>query len=199
MSLNPPNVKDINAQIIATVEFQISQVIPLFPKAFVRVLAKALAGVIVLLYKYAGFIFLQMFVTTASGKPTTINGVTRTPLHEWGTLVGVGLPVAVSADYGVTYLSVGPVYLDAAEITIPVVAAAVQSGNTGAGVIGNLDDGAIVSFANPHPGILQDTIVASTTATGADAEAEENYRQRVIDRFQKRPQGGALADYEAWA
>ena len=40
--------------------------------------------------------------------------------------------------------------------------------------------------------------MASQTVTGADGESTEAYRQRIIDRFQKRPQGGAYADYEQW-
>jgi hypothetical protein len=41
--------------------------------------------------------------------------------------------------------------------------------------------------------------VSAQTVTGANAEDTEVYRQRVLDRFQKRPQGGAYADYQQWA
>ena len=34
--------------------------------------------------------------------------------------------------------------------------------------------------------------------TGANAELTEDYRRRVVLRFQRRPQGGALADYQTW-
>jgi hypothetical protein len=44
----------------------------------------------------------------------------------------------------------------------------------------------------------RNAIVDSQVVTGADAESTEAYRQRIIDRFQKRPQGGAYADYEQW-
>ena len=92
MSLTTPTTKQISDNIISQIEATISQSVPLLPKAFIRVLAKALAGVVTILYKYAGFIFLQMFVRYASFSETTINGKTLTPLVEWGRLIGVGDP-----------------------------------------------------------------------------------------------------------
>lgn len=224
MSLQAVSAADIRAQIVASVELEIGQAVPLLPKAFVRVLAAAFAGVLVLLYKYCGWIFLQLFVTSASAKATTINGVTITPLNEWGELVGVGLPVAavaaelevevtvtsgagtinantqfVSQDNGVTYLATAAVPYAVGTVVVPVQASGDQEGTAGAGSIGNLDVGALMYFAAPIPGVNQAAVVSSTLVQGADAEETEEYRQRVLDRFQKQPQGGALADYEAWA
>jgi hypothetical protein len=96
MSLQTPTTKEISESIIAQLEASLNQSIPLLPKSFLRVLAKTLAGVFVLLYKYAGFMFLQMFVQTASAKQTTVNGKTFTPLTQWGRLIGVGDPVFLS-------------------------------------------------------------------------------------------------------
>lgn len=186
-------------------------------------LAKALAGVFVLLYKYAGFMFLQLFVRTASYADTEVNGVTVNPLREWGDLVGVPdrapatqaelravvtvedqtgfLPSntqLVGRDNGVTYLTLGSVALTASTVQVIVRAVSDQAGGGGAGTIGNLDPGAELSFANPLAQVARTAVVDSQTVTGADAEAIEAYRRRIIDRFQKRPQGGAYADYEQW-
>lgn len=223
MSLQTPTTKEISDNIIAQLEASLNQTIPLLPKSFLRVLAKALAGVFVLLYKYGGFMFLQMFVSTASAKETTVNGIVLTPLTEWGRLIGVGDPVSatnaelliditvetqtgvlpsgsqlVSTDNGVTYITIGAVTLDAAVVQAPVRAASDQAGGGGEGAIGNLDPGATISFANPLANVSRNALVVSQTVTGANAESTEAYRQRVIDRFQKRPQGGAYADYEIW-
>ncbi len=223
MALDTPTTKEVNDTIIAQLEASLAQTIPLLPKAFLRVLAKTLAAVFIILYKYAGFIFLQMFVKTASFQETTINGRTVIPLVEWGRLIGVGDPASaasaqltiditvtdqvgslpsgtqlVNAGNGVTYITIGQVLLNAATVQAQVAAAADQSGGNGSGVIGNLDPGAILSFANPLANVARDTVVASQDVTGANGESEEAYRQRVVDRFQKRPQGGALADYEIW-
>jgi len=61
MSLVTPTTKELSDNIIAQLEATLNQTIPLLPRAFNRVLAKALAAVFILLYKYGGFIFLQIF------------------------------------------------------------------------------------------------------------------------------------------
>lgn len=223
MSLTTPTTKEISDNIIAQLEASLNQAIPLLPKSFLRVLSKALAGVFVLLYKYGGSIFLNLFVQTASAKDTTILGTTVNPLTFWGGLIGVGDPVPatnaellinitvevqsgtlpsgtqlLNSDNGVTYLTIGAVLLDAPTVQATIRAASDQAGGGGAGAIGNLDPGAVVSFANPLANVARNAIVDSQTVTGANAEATEVYRQRVIDKFQKRPQGGAYADYEIW-
>ena len=224
MSLQTPTTAEISANIIAQLEATLNQTIPLLPKSFLRVLAKTLAAVFILLYKYGGFTFLQIFVSTASINETTVNGVSVSPLIAWGRLIGVGDPTAatqaelliditvenqvgslpsgtqlINADNGVTYITIGEILLDAATVQGTIRAASDQSGGGGAGAIGNLEPADIVSFANPLANVARDAVVDSQVVTGADGEATEVYRQRIIDRFQKRPQGGAYADYEIWA
>ena len=53
MSLSTPTTQEVGDNIIAQLEASLNQSIPLLPKAFVRVLAKALAGVFILLYKFS--------------------------------------------------------------------------------------------------------------------------------------------------
>lgn len=223
MSLSTPTTKETADLIIAQLETTLGQTIPFLPKSFLRVLAKTLSGVFVLLYKYAGFMFLQMFVSTASFKGTTINGRTLRPLVEWGRLLGVGDPTAatraellieiavenqtgtlpagaqlVGPDNGVTYVTLSSIALDAATKQAIVRAVSDQGGTGGAGVIGNLDPGAVVSFANPIANVSRNATVVSQSVTAANAETEAAYRQRVVTRFQAVPQGGAYADYTIW-
>ena len=224
MSLSTPTTKEISDNIIAQLESVLNQTIPLLPKSFLRVLSKALAAVFVLLYKYCGFIFLQMFVSTASIKDTLINGVVVSPLKAWGRLIGVGDPVPatqaelnititvenqvgslpagstqfINSSNGVTYSLKTEVLLDAATVPAVIIAVSDQVDGGGAGAIGNLQPGDIVSFANPLANVASDAVVDSQAVTGANAESTEAYRQRVVDRFKKTPQGGAYADYEQW-
>lgn len=223
MSPNTPTTKEIADNIIAQLEASLGQQIPVLAKAFLRVLSKVLAGLFILLYKYGGFMFLQIFVNTASYGDTTVNGKTVNPLIAWGRLIGVGDPVAatsaellvdvtvelqsgqlpsgtqlVNSNNGVTYLTLGAVLLNSPTVQVSVVAASDQTGGDGSGAIGNLDPGDPLSFANPLANVSRAAVVVSQTVTGANAESEAAYRQRVLDRFQKRPQGGAYADYEIW-
>ena len=223
MSLQTPTTAEISANIIAQLETTLNQTIPLLPKSFLRVLSKALGAVFILLYKYAGFTLLQQFVATASIKETIVNGRAVKPLIEWGRLIGVGDPTAatraelliditvenqtgslpsgsqlINSDNGVTYITIGSVALDAATVQATIRAVSDQTGGGGAGAIGNLEPADIVSFANPLPNVARDAVVDSQVVTGADAESTAVYRQRIVDRFQVRPQGGAYADYRIW-
>lgn len=216
--------KEISDNIINQLQAALNQSIPLLPKSFNRVLSKAIAAVLVTLFKYADWLGLQQLVATASGQETTLLGKKVTPLVFWGELIGVGRPTEatraeivvdvtvlnqtgelpsgqqlVGKSNGVTYLSITSVELNAPTVQIVARAVSDQSGGGGRGSVGNLTDGAAVSFANPIDNVRRDATVAGQSVTGADAEAVEVYRQRVIDRFQKRPQGGAYADYQQWA
>ncbi len=223
MATQTPTTQELSAAIVGQIEAQIGQTVPLLPKSFIRVLAKVLAAVFITLYKYIGFIGLQLFVRTASGAATVINGKTITPLIEWGRLIGIGDPLKATAAEltidvtvenqtgslpsgsqllgeinGVTYLTIGAVLLNAPVVSVSVRAAADPNGSGGVGEIGNLDPGAVLNFANPLANVARATVVTAQTVTGADAETIDSYRQRVIDRFQRRPQGGAYADYAIW-
>lgn len=223
MATQTPTTQELSNTIVGEIEAQIGQTVPLLPKAFIRVLAKVLAATFITLYKYIGFIGLQIFVRTASGAETVINGKTVVPLVEWGRLIGVGDPLKATAAEltidvtvenqvgnlpsgsqllgeinGVTYLTIGAVLLNAATVPVTVRAVADPNGSGGVGVIGNLDPGAVLNFANPLPNVARATVVTAQTVTGADAETVGDYRQRVIDRFQRIPQGGAYADYAIW-
>ena len=155
---------------------------------------------------------------------TEINGLFVSPLKLWGRLIGVGDPEPatnaeleieidvenqvgtlsagaqlIGATNGVTYLTIADVLLNAATVTATIRAVSDQTGGSGKGAIGNLENGTIISFANPLANVNRETVVTNTITTGANAETEDAYRDRVVDRFQKVPQGGAYADYEQWS
>lgn len=227
MALVTPTTQQIASNIIGQLETAISQTIPLLPKSFSRVLAKVLAAVYVVLYKYAGFSLLQQFVASASFESTEVNGETLIPLVEWGRLVGVGDPLPATqaelvlevtvltqtgslaggtqllyAPTGVVYLTTAAVALSAATVSVTVRASSDPGdGSTpgdGSGAIGNLEPGQILQFAGSPPNVATNATVTSAAVVGADGESEALYRARVVRRFQRKPQGGAYADYRAW-
>lgn len=221
MAIDSKTTKEISDNILAQLEATFGSSMP---KSFTRVISKVLAGVFVILYKYCGFIALQMFVSTASMRPTVINGKTVVPLVEWGRLIGAGdprpatkakllirvtaeiigatLPVNSQFVFGptsVVYMTTQSVVLDNLTTDVEVLAVSDPSGGGGAGVIGNLAAGSVLSLANPLSGVSRQAIVVSQITAGTEAETEDQYRQRVTTRFQLRPQGGAYADYKLWA
>ena len=224
MALDTPTTKEISDNIVANISTELAQTVPVLPKAFIRVLAKTLAAIYVILYKYIGFGQLQQFVSTSSFSTTDINGTTLVPLIEWGRLVGVGDPVAATAAElevevtvtsqtgilasgsqlsntltGVLYITIGDISLDAPTKSVIVKAVNDQTNTGGTGSQGNMNPGETMTFVNPLPNVDRTVTVVTQTVTASDAETEEAYRQRVIDRFQKPPQGGSYADYELWA
>lgn len=223
MSLATPTTKDLSDGIVTQLQASLGQTIPILPKAFLRVLSVVLAGSMVLVYKYAGFIFLQLFPAYASMDETTVNGKKIRPLVEWGRLIGVGDPLAavqaehlvqvtvlsqvgslaagtqlVRSETGVIYRTVADVALNAATIQVTMRAAAAPGGADGSGTIGNLNVGDAVSFANKPANVASTVTVLSTSVSGADAETPDAYRRRIFQRMQRHPQGGAYADYWAW-
>lgn len=225
MSIATPTTAQINNNIISQLEGQLAQTIPILPKAFLRVLAKVLAGVFVLLFKYCGWIALQLFVPYASDKETVILGRRLRPLVEWGRLVGVGDPSpatraelwvtanvlnvdpsksisagqqVIRSETGFVYLVVAPVSMSASTVQVRIRAALSPGNGDGSGSAGNLQPGDIVEFANTPPGVATRATVASQAVTAADAESIDRYRGRIYQRMQQRPQGGAYADYRQW-
>jgi uncharacterized phage protein gp47/JayE len=219
-----PTTSALAQTIVSQVEASISETVPLLPKSFIRVIAKVLAGGLIIIYRYAGFSLLQQFVSTASTKETTVNGRTIIPLVEWGRLVGVGdrdpatravldvtvtvrnqsgsLPASTQVLHtpsGVLYTSVSARALDASTVTLRLRAASQSGGGTGAGAVGNRAPGDVLTFANPLGNVARDVVVSAMVEQGADAEDWEVYRARIARRFSRRPQGGAYADYEMWA
>lgn len=224
MNLTTPTTSAVSDNIVAQIASEVGQSVPLLPKAFTRVIAKALAAIFILLYKYAGFSLLQMFVEYASTEETEINGTTLIPLVEIGRTIGVGDPVPgvraellvqfnvlnqtgtlpVNSQYvygptGVLYLTETGVTLDASTKQVTIRASSDQNNGDGSGAIGNLNAGDSLSLANPLPNVASTAAVVSQSVTGADAESWDSYRARIRSRFAQRPQGGALADYKEWA
>jgi uncharacterized phage protein gp47/JayE len=223
MSQTVPTTQALADDIVADIDAELDHNTPFLAKAFTRVLSKVLAGANVLLWKYASWMTLQMFVQTASMKETVILGVAVRPLVFWGRLFGAGDPLAatraelvvtvtvlvqsgsidagrqfVYAPTGVVYTATAAVLLNAATVPVTVRAASDQQGGAGEGTVGNLVPGTMLQMANPLPNVARACVVASQSVTGADAESEDAYRARVLRRVQSKPQGGASADYQLW-
>jgi uncharacterized phage protein gp47/JayE len=223
MALSTPTTESLADNLIAQLEASLSQTIPLFPKAFTRVLAKACAGVVSVLYRYAGRSYLDQYIRYASFEETTVLGVTLRPLVEIARQIGCSDSIdAVQAEHvvditvltqvgslaaqtqllrretGVVYLTVAAVPLIASTVQATVIASSDESGGDGGGSIGNLEPGDELQLVNAPATVDSIATVDSTSVEGVDAETEDAYRQRVLDYSQAQPQGGAYADYRVW-
>jgi uncharacterized phage protein gp47/JayE len=131
--------------------------------------------------------------------------VTATVLTQNGSLPG-GAQLLHAAT-GVVYQTIAAVTwgfegdgvpLDDWLITRTVRASSDQGGGDGSGTVGNLELGQVLQFASPLPNVSRAATVTGMNVEGAEGEAEDIYRGRVLERFRRRPQGGAYADYQQW-
>ncbi|HVJ53443.1 MAG TPA: baseplate J/gp47 family protein [Aliidongia sp.] len=91
------------------------------------------------------------------------------------------------------------IYVTTADATIANGTAVLPIAAVTAGSAANYPAGTL-RFVNPINGVnLTVTIAAPGLAGGLDAETEDEFRARVIERYQNPPQGGAANDYIAWA
>lgn len=220
----PPTVEELTATIVSRVEAKISQTIPWLPKGFTHVLAAVVAGVVVIAYKYAGWLALQTYDSTATFDTVTINGRQVQPLVERGEEVGVGKPKAATQaeltltvsvetdpsplpkntawthdDTGLRFLAIQDYTLTGSTFSVTVRASGDRDGGIGSGTVGNLPAGTKLTLVKPLAGVGAEGTVAAIATPATDAEEGEDYRARVQKRRKRRPQGGARADYQAWA
>lgn len=86
-----------------------------------------------------------------------------------------------------------------AGVTLSGTSAAIEIEALTAGALGNLDEGAQLSFVDLPDGIDGQTVVASPgLAGGADIEPVELLIERYINRIQEPPHGGNKNDWEQW-
>ena len=198
-----PTISEIKDRIVADIENKIGQTVPLLPKAFVRVLAGALAGVIVLLYQAILWVYRQIFPQTADMLSLRLAGaiVNVNPLPA----VFAQITADVFGDNGydppegtLFRSSVGVVYKISSTNTIAGGVASCTLDAQVSGDIGNITNGSELAIVSPDPQLTGVATVTDTVVSGDDAESDDSYRARVIAEYQKRKTGGAPADYEAW-
>ena len=200
-----PTAAEIKARIVADIETEIGQTSPALPKSWNKVIAGAVAGVIVLLYQATLWVYRQIFPETADYQALILLGkmVQVYPLNANQAVITANVygTIGESVTSGTTLFkaSSGVVYL---VTTGGVIGAGgyVECTLTAQtfGDIGNIEDGAELSIVTPDIVLTGTAIVTGITTDGADDETETSFRSRVIARYKKRFTGGSPADYELW-
>jgi len=93
---------------------------------------------------------------------------------------------------GAAYTVSGTQAVVGTSVTVTIVA-------DSAGAAGNADDGTVVSLGTAVDGIQSTGSITATVSSGADIEDQEDFRGRVLARYQEPPQGGSQPDYVGWA
>lgn len=177
----------------------------LLRKAVLRVLAWCMAGLAYSVYGYADWI-------ARMGVPFTAEDEF---LLAWAALVGVYPKPATAASGSAQFTGNpgviirsgttlerqdGTPYLTTADATVDVtgqatvaMTASVEGGFT------NCDPGTDIAITPAIAGINSGGLTVGPTTGGADAEAQDSLRSRMLLRYRAPPQGGAAIDYVEWA
>lgn len=177
----------------------------LIRRSTVRVLARVYAGACHLLYGALEWLAKQRFVHSMEAEFLDAEGLTydierkgsdfaRGPVAVRGIDGAAVLPMTLCRrDDGMQYqvIDAPPIAGGVAEITVRAV---------NPGKDGNALGGTKLRFMSGVDGVNSELVVSEDGLRGGvDAERDEDYRDRILDRKREPPHGGAKHDYEAWA
>lgn len=206
MAFETPTLSELTTRIETDVEARMTGADAKLPRSNLHVQARVQAGTAHGLYGFIRNEKKNIWPTTAEGDLLDDNhgatwGVRRldaafasgnvTFTGTDGTVIPVGR-LARRAD--------GVEFVTSSEATIAAGSAAVVMTAVWAGADGNASAGAAVTLISPIAGVTSAGAVAAGGLTGgADRETDAAYRQRILDRIQQPPHGGADFDYLKWA
>lgn len=204
-----PTIQEIYNTIINDYKTRANIKIPILKRALVKCFAYAIAGIISLLWSFAEWQYLQIFIETCDFEA----------LKRWGNLVDIQyrfgtktilkiklenvskteIPAGTTwknLDNGLIYKSITTINIDPATIPTNVF---VNVECSVSGENGNLLNDLQLNLVNSIAGLPEIATIYSTETIGTEDESVEDYRIRVLNRYKRRPQGGSAIDYYNWA
>lgn len=200
-----PSFQQLIDDAISIYESNLGQTIPLFKRAFFRVVAIVQATYAAGLYRYGRDQAIQNLAVTAGRDGLIVIG------REFGIspndAVAAEIEVNFNAADGTVYPATTPFISDDTGLRYFLDSDATVSGTSitltmtceDTGPSGNLTVGQIISLGNPIPGSDPFGTVIQTTITGTEEESTEDFRVRVLDKIRGKNGGANEADYRDWA
>ena len=205
MPFDRPTLTELDEQVRADVTSRLPGTDPLLRRSYIGALTRSISGGLHELYGYQDWIADQAFPDTAAGPE----------LLRWAAIWGITPVAATKAEGAIlvegTAATVVPAntiwrsgnnidYQSTAEFIIP----AAETGNIDveavvAGAAGNAAVGVILSLVSPISGLVSQANVSTALAGGADIEAIESVRTRLLARIRRPPRAGTSDDYRFWA
>ena len=204
MAWDRPTLAQLIEQGAAEFESRIPGVLVRLRVGVLSVLNRVLAGALSALYKYAERLNDQVWPDKCDAEELPRHGA-RWGVPQLGASAAVGTGLFSGVDGAPIAIGTlvqrrdGVQYMSMAVGTIAAGVAAVPLQAVEAGQEGNAAAGTSLTLSSPVPGINAVLTVQTALAGGADVEAPEAWRARILARMRKPPQGGADFDYEAWA
>jgi len=205
MGFNRPNLPQLIDRVEGDIEGGLN-LTAVLRRSFLGVISRALAGLSHLMFGYLAFIEKQAFPDTADGEY----------LERWAAIWGVVRRAATFAEFNVdltgadgTVIPAGTIYRRGdgaeyrtdAEVTLNLggsVKLIAQLANSDE-LDSNMEVNQIIAPLSPIAGLDSDGLVSSIVIEAENTESDAFFRQRLIDRIQNPPSGGAANDYIQWA
>lgn len=202
-----PTLSDLRDRARRDVAARLPGADPLLRFSNFGVVADAFAGLLHLQYGFLDRLARQVIPDTAESafldRWTNIWGIVRRAASAASGTVTVTGTAGAAVPVGAELITSGAAparYRATAGVTLTGSTAAVPVEAVDAGVAGNLAEGGALTFASALSGVDAAAVVAAGgLAGGADAESDEDLRDRFLARLRLPPQGGAPRDYVAWA
>lgn len=209
MPFNIPTPDQTAARIAAEIEAQLPGADARSARSVLAALARAYALGIYPVHLFGGWLADQVIADTAEAewleRHASLWGVARRPpASARGSLRLTGLPGTILPAASLLSLS-GRLYQTLADAAIApggtalVTIAAVEPGAAGNQPVGTRLTIAVPVAGLDPAGIVVDDGAGGGLTGGTDIEAEAVWRDRLIDRIQQPPHGGAASDYITWA
>lgn len=153
------------------------------------------------------WLYRQIFASTANVQhldrhATELGLVRRSVSRAEGIVTANGLPNTIYPA-GIRYLSGNRLFRTISDVRSDMAGLVTMTViSEGFGTAMNIEAGAQLSRADPalFAGLAQvATVGPKGIGGGADTEADELLRARILDRKRRPPQGGAISDYEQFA
>lgn len=206
MAFQRPSLADLIERVQSDFVSRLSLNGAVLRRSVVYVQARVIAGAAHMLYGFISFLAQQVFPDTSEAefleRQANLFGIARkAAAYASGTVNFTGtndavIPAGTVLQRGADQAK----YTTQEDATISGGVAAVEVIADAAGATGNADAGVTLSFISPIAGVNNAaTVAAGGLTNGANQEADEDLRARLLERMQAPPHGGAADDYVAWA
>lgn len=170
------------------------------------VISKVFAGAIYELFLRLEYVSKQIFAATATDDYLDAHGfeygiARKAASPAYGDILVTGTPGATIPSGATLTRSDGRTYTTQQSATIPATGQVkVPVIDIEPGLKGNAQQGTKLTFSATLTNVDGDAYVtASGLGQGSNIETDDSYRQRILERKRRPPQGGAEYDYIAWA
>lgn len=206
MAFARPSLQQLLDRIQADIESRLPSTDPRLRQSLLGIVARAHAGATHGLYGYLDYLARQLLPSTCTDEEifalhASWWGVPRNAANEaQGDVTFTGTDGSVIPAGTTLQRSDGAQYITDAEATVASGSATAAVTAIEGGQTTNATTGQKLTLVSPVPGVQSSaTVAAGGLVGGTDIETLDAWRERLRQRVQSRPQGGAIADYETWA